>query len=167
MAFCPQCGAEATGNFCPRCGASIGAAAPGGYATPPGSGYVPPSPAATPLEAPGMSTNTASALCYLVGLVTGIIFLVIAPYNQNKTVRFHAFQSIFLHVGTVIVFIGLGILGTLFGIITHGLSVFVSLFLWPLVGLGVFILWLYMMWSAYNNKMVVLPVIGPLAQKQA
>ena len=164
MAFCPQCGAEAAGKFCPRCGGSMGAAAAGGYAAPE-AGYVP--PAATSVDAPGMSTNTASALCYLVGLVTGIIFLVIAPYNQNKTVRFHAFQSIFLHVGIVVVFIGLGIVGTLFGIITHGLSVFISLFLWPLIGLAVFILWLYMMWSAYNNKKVVLPLIGPLAQKQA
>jgi len=164
MAFCPQCGAEAAGKFCPRCGGSMGAAAAGGYAAPE-PGYVP--PAAASVDAPGMSTNTASALCYLVGLVTGIIFLVIAPYNQNKTVRFHAFQSIFLHVGIVVVFIGLGILGTLFGIITHGLSVFISLFLWPLIGLAVFILWLYMMWSAYNNKKVVLPLIGPLAQKQA
>ena len=168
MAFCPQCGAEAPGSFCPRCGASVASAsAPAGDYTAPGAGYTPPPPPGTPLEAQGMSTNTASALCYLVGLVTGIIFLVIAPYNQNKVVRFHAFQSIFMHIGLIIVFIGLGIIGSLFGIITHGLATLLTLFLWPLLCLACFLLWLYMMWAAYNNKMIVLPVIGPLAQKQA
>jgi len=33
--------------------------------------------------------------------------------------------------------------------------------------LAIFVLWLYLMWAAYNNKMVVLPIVGPLAQKQA
>ena len=45
-----------------------------------------------------MTDNVASALCYLLGLITGIIFLVLTPYNRNPVVRFHAFQSIFLNV---------------------------------------------------------------------
>ena len=61
-------------------------------------------------SAPGLSQNVASALCYVFGLVTGIIFLVLAPYNQDKTIRFHAFQSIFMHVGIIILFIALGII---------------------------------------------------------
>jgi len=114
MAFCVQCGAEAPGNFCPRCGAPISEpAAAGGY-TAPGSqsGYAPPQPAAA---SAGMSQNTASALCYLVGLVTGIIFLVLDPYNKNKTVRFHAFQSIFFHVGIIVVMIGLAVSSPMIG----------------------------------------------------
>ncbi|HJY07096.1 MAG TPA: hypothetical protein VJ323_12335 [Bryobacteraceae bacterium] len=114
-----------------------------------------------------MSQNTASALCYLVGLVTGIIFLVLDPYNKNKTVRFHAFQSIFFHVGIIVVMIGLGILGSILSLITHGLAGLLTVFLWPLLMLACFALWLYLMWAAYNNKMVVLPIVGPLAQKQA
>jgi uncharacterized membrane protein len=114
-----------------------------------------------------MSTNTASALCYLVGLVTGIIFLVLDPYNKNKTVRFHAFQSIFFHVGIIVAMIGLSILGTILSFVTHGLAGLLTLVLWPLLMLAVFALWLYLMWAAYNNKMVVLPIVGPLAQKQA
>ena len=34
-------------------------------------------------------------LCY-VTLIPAIIFLVVAPYNQNRLIRFHAWQSIFL-----------------------------------------------------------------------
>ncbi|HLH03235.1 MAG TPA: DUF4870 domain-containing protein [Bryobacteraceae bacterium] len=157
MAFCPNCGTQATGAFCPNCGAALGGATanpnPNPNAT--AGGYVPPAAA----SAPGLETNVASALCYLFGLVTGIIFLLIAPYNQNKTVRFHAFQSIFLHIGLIII----GIILSMFGIMTHGLG----LILFPIFWICVLILWLYMMWSAYSNKMVKLPVIGDLAQKQA
>jgi len=165
MAFCVQCGAEAPGNFCPRCGASISAesAAAGGYTAGAQAGYAPPPVAATA----GMSTNTASALCYLVGLVTGIIFLVLDPYNKNKTVRFHAFQSIFFHVGVIVAMIALTILGSFLSLLTHGLAGLLTLVFWPLLMLAIFVLWLYLMWAAYNNKMVVLPIVGPLAQKQA
>lgn len=106
-----------------------------------------------------MSENVASALCYLFTFITGIIFLVIAPYNQNKTVRFHAFQSIFLGVAVIVIQIGWSVIS----LITHGLG----FLLYPLLMLFFFGLWLYMMWTAYNNKKVKLPLIGDLAEKQA
>ena len=106
-----------------------------------------------------MSENVAGALCYLVGFITGIIFLVIAPYNQNKFVRFHAFQSIFFNVA----YIAIWILISFLTVLTHGIGIL----LYPIIGLGFFVLWLYMMFSAYNNKRVKLPLIGDLAEKQA
>jgi uncharacterized membrane protein len=163
MAFCSQCGAEAAGNFCPRCGATVGVAGAAGGAQ---AGFAPP-PVPPTIDSAGLTQNVASALCYLFGLITGIIFLVLAPYNQNKVVRFHAFQSIFLHLSFIITFILLGILSGIMALATHGLSFIFSGLLYPLLLLCMIGLWLYMMYSAYNNKMVVLPVIGPLAQKQA
>jgi uncharacterized membrane protein len=35
------------------------------------------------------------------------------------------------------------------------------------LGLGGFILWLYMMFKTYNSEKIVLPVVGPIAEKQA
>lgn len=161
MAFCPNCGAQVPGSFCPNCGTAVapGAAGTGPTASPgaapgTGAGYVPPPQPA--VQAGGLTQNTASALCYLFGLVTGIIFLVLAPYNQNKTIRFHAFQSIFLHVGIIVLWIVLLIL-------THGFG----FLLFPLFSLACFLLWLYMMYTAYNNKKVKLPLVGDLAEKQA
>ena len=151
MAFCPNCGAEAVGAFCPNCGAAV---SPGPAATA-GVAYAPPAS----VSSPSMSENVASALCYLFGLITGIIFLVIAPYNQNKTVRFHAFQSIFLNVAFVVIQIAWSIVS----IFTHGLG----FLLYPVLLLGFFVLWIYMMFTAYNNKKIKLPVIGDLAEKQA
>jgi uncharacterized membrane protein len=134
-------------------------ASPSGGPTPGGAtpGYAPPQPLAT--TSAGMTENVAGALCYLVGFITGIIFLVIAPYNQNKFIRFHAFQSIFLNVAYIVAWILVGFLT----VVTHGIGIL----LYPLVGLGFFVLWLYMMYSAYNNKRVKLPIIGDLAEKQA
>ena len=167
MAFCPNCGAQASGTFCPNCGANVAAAgaaagATGAGAAGTGAGtYVPPGP--PPAAPAAMTENVAGALCYLAGLITGIIFLVVAPYNQNKFVRFHAFQSIFGHVAIIVFWIAYVIVGSILAILTHGLG----FFLFPLFGLLVFVLWLYLMYSAYNNKKVKLPIIGDLAERQA
>ena len=148
MAFCASCGAPVEGKFCAKCGTPMGAAVP-----PPG---------ATPgAAAAGMTDNAASALCYVLGLITGILFLVLAPYNQNKTIRFHAFQSIFMSVACIVFSMVFNI------IIFSGLHMFSLLFLSPLISLAFFVLWIYMIITAYQGKTVVLPVIGPIAQKQA
>jgi uncharacterized membrane protein len=151
MAFCPNCGTQATGAYCPNCGTAIGGATANAGA----GAYVPP----TAASAPGLETNVASALCYLAGLITGIIFLVLAPYNQNKTIRFHAFQSIFLTVAWIVLEMIIGVLGAL----THG----AFWLLYPLLGIAALLVWLYMMYAAYTNKKVKLPVVGDFAEKQA
>src|ERR1700676_1184930 len=104
MAFCSNCGAEVQGRFCAKCGTPAAAAA-APPPPPPQSAPIPP-PAAAP-QAAGLEENMACALCYLLGLLTGILFLVLEPYNKNRLIRFHAFQSIFLHLGSIVVFIGL------------------------------------------------------------
>jgi uncharacterized membrane protein len=109
-----------------------------------------------------MADNVASTLCYALGFITGIIFLVLAPYNQNRAIRFHAFQSIFLSVAFIALRIVLSILFTVTGSFWFVFTIFWPLF--SLVGLGI---WLYMLLQTYQGKTIVLPVIGPLAQQQA
>ena len=36
----------------------------------------------------------------------------------------------------------------------------------PMLSLALFALWVMLMYKAYNKEMWVLPVVGPLAQKQ-
>jgi uncharacterized membrane protein len=114
-------------------------------------------------SAAGLSENVVCALCYLLGLITGILFLVIAPYNTNKNVRFHAFQSIFLHVAWIVLIIVESIVASA---LPWGLHLLASL-LYLFVALGGLGLWLYMMFSAYQGNRVKLPIIGDLAEKQA
>jgi len=106
-----------------------------------------------------MADNAASALCYL--LIPAIVFLVIAPYNQNKTVRFNAFQSIFLFVAMVVCSIALGIV---LGILHMW---FIGFGIHSLYSLACFVLWVYLLITTFQGKTTVLPLIGPLAQQQA
>lgn len=164
MPFCATCGAQVEGRFCGKCGSTVSAGATPAGSVPPGPAVPGPGPQPMAASAP-MEENVASALCYAVGFITGIVFLVLAPYNQNRTVRFHAFQSIFLCVAAFAIRIALGIiLSTLFFAgggftMVFGIS--------SLVSLAFFCLWLYVIISVYQGKNVVLPIIGPIAQKQA
>ena len=158
MPFCASCGTQVEGKFCPKCGAAIVA---GGAAPPPPA----PGAYAAPVSAP-MADNVACMLCYVLGLITGIIFLVLEPYSKNRTVRFHAFQSIFLNVAIIAIDI---VAGIVFRILLEilGFFAFLGIIFWPIFGLGCLILWLYLLFSTYQGKTIVLPIIGPLAQKQA
>lgn len=167
MPFCGNCGAEVTGGFCAKCGTALGAqAAPG--RPPAGGSPFAPGPGAGAPSAVGLQENVAGALCYAVGLITGVLFLVLAPYNQNPRIRFHAFQSIFFNIVWIILHftfsivlgaMGYQLLGALMGILTS--------LVFLVIGLGGFLLWLVLMFKAYNNTPLVLPIIGPIAQKQA
>ncbi len=150
MAFCPNCGTQASGPYCPNCGTPVG-----GSAGAAGTSYAS-SAGPTAARAGGLSQNAASALCYLLGFITGIVFLVLAPYNQDRTIKFHAWQSIFFNL----VFIILSIILPVFG---H----FAGIALLSLIDLAGLVVWLYLLFSVYNGKQVRLPVIGDLAAKQA
>jgi uncharacterized membrane protein len=145
MTLCPVCGAAINGRNCAKCGTSVS----GGTAT---------AAAST-----GLSENVAGALCYAFGLITGIAFLAIAPYNQNPRTRFHAFQSIFFNAAMIAASIVFMIVGM---ILPGPLAMLIGL-LNMAVGLVALAGWLFLMWKAYQNDMFLLPVVGELAKKQA
>ena len=157
MAFCPSCGSQVDGKFCAKCGAAVTAA--------PTGGTIPPPPARP--STGGLDQNVASALCYLLWVLTGVLFLVIEPYNKNKTIRFHAFQAIFFWLAAVAIWIVVGILSTMLAAISFLGFWSVSFLLYRLVELGLAVVWVMLMYKAYNNEKWVLPIIGPLAEKQA
>jgi uncharacterized membrane protein len=169
MAFCANCGAETSGRFCQKCGAPLAAPGAGpapGPDVPPAVHPLPPPPPYVAAQSVGMTDNMAGALCYLFGFITGILFLVLAPYNQNRNIRFHAFQSIFLNIAWVAVWIVVSIVLIPFRYIPF-LGFFISIVLQFVLGLGGFIIWLYMMFKTYNGEKIVLPIVGPMAEKQA
>jgi uncharacterized membrane protein len=177
MSFCQTCGSSLTDGSpaCPACGASQGvaasSAAPGampGSVPPPPPAAMYAQPVAQPVQAgTGLTPNAAGALTYLLGLVTGIVFLVIEPYKNDRFVRFHAFQSIFVHVAFIVLWIVWLIVGGLLTAITHGLFIFILSPLSLIIMLGALCLWIYLMYTAYQGKTVQLPIIGALAASQA
>lgn len=147
MAFCTSCGAEVSGAaFCPKCGAKQGEA---------------PSPApAVAVSSDGLAENVAGLLCYVVGWVTGIIFLLI---DKRPFVKFHAAQSIVVFGGLTVLRIGLGMTlatGGLFGFGLWGIII-------TLINLATLVLWILLMLKAYQHELFKVPIAAGIAESIA
>lgn len=153
MAFCKSCGQDiGTAAFCPKCGASQGAVAPAGAGAP--------AAVATP-SSEGLQENVAALLAYVLGWLTGIIFLLI---DKRPYVKFHAAQSIVVFGGLTILRIGIGIVAGMFGGIS-GLGAIVALgMVTSLVGL---ILWVLLMVKAYQHQNFRVPIAAGIADSIA
>ena len=161
MAFCASCGAEVQGKFCAKCGTPAGGTT---QSSPPPVGA---STAGSSASGPAaIEENIAAALCYLVGVLTGVLFLVLEPYNRNPVIRFHAFQSIFAWIAAVVVGMVLSTVSYVFVAVPF-IGWIIYILLWTAFSLGVLALWLFLMYKAYNKERLVLPVIGAWAEKQA
>jgi uncharacterized membrane protein len=161
MAFCANCGAALTqgSGFCGACGKPVTAANPAAPAP------VAVSSAGAGSGNTGLSSNVAGALAYILGIITGILFLVLEPYKNDRFVRFHAMQSVLFSVACIVFAIVWGIL--------TGMLLSISGYLWlvtlpvrMLISLGIFGLWLYVMYQAYNQREYRIPIIGTIAAKQ-
>jgi uncharacterized membrane protein len=144
VAFCKSCGQEiGTANFCSKCGASQGvAAAPAAQAAPP-----------LAASSEGLAENVAGLLCYALGWVTGLIFLLI---DKRPWVKFHAAQSIAVFGGLTIIRIGLLFMSHLLGWAIFGL-----------IGLVSVVLWIFLMIKAYQHETVRIPIAADIADSLA
>jgi len=138
--FCSKCGAENPegAKFCSKCGAGLGTSV----------GISPEAESST-----GLSANVAGLLCYVLGWITGIIFIVLE--KKSTFVRFHAWQSIMT-----------------FGVLTVAQLVlgwipFVGWILSILIGILMFVLWLILIIQAGTGKMWKVPGAGDWAERQA
>ena len=108
----------------------------------------------------GMPDNTAGMVAYIT-IIPAIIFLVMEPYNKRPFVRFHCFQNIFFCVAWIALSIVLSIIAAI------PVIGWLTLILWPIIGLGGLVLWVMLLLKANQGQMWKLPFIGDLAAKQA
>lgn len=97
----------------------------------------------------GLKRETAGALAYVLGPITGVIFFII---EKDPFVRFHAMQSI-------VVFVGLFVLQWVLGL------TLILLPLVPIVGILSFILWLILIYKAWQGQEWEVPIFGKFARK--
>lgn len=157
MAFCGKCGTTMADGvaFCPKCGAPAGPVAVGTPVGAPVSG-----PVATPGTS-GLTENVAGLLCYVLGWLTGLIFLLI---DKRPFVRFHAAQSI-------VVFGALTILRIILTFFFLGGYSFGLWALWSMISLLVtlafFVAWILLMVMAYQGKWFEVPIAAGIAKSIA
>ena len=136
---------------------------------------------APPSGAPGgktsfmsMDSNLAAMLCYVLnfvcclGLVLSIIFAI--TEKENRFVKFHAFQSLFLLGLEIIAGIVIQILTVVLHLALHaaGLDLFAGLLTWFLAVLVLFIYAVFVIIGgikAYGGQWYKLPIIGEFAWK--
>ena len=100
----------------------------------------------------GINENMEGVLCYVLGFITGILFLVLE--KDNKFIRFHAMQSIVTFLALFVILMVIGIIPFLGWILSE------------LIGLVGIILWLLLMFKAYQGEKYKLPIAGDFAEKQ-
>ncbi|SRR5258708_2353837 len=172
MAFCANCGTAVTEGtaFCAGCGRPVGRG-PQAVAVAQSAGAgaqvttVQPAVATAQPASTGLTSNVAAALAYILGFITGIIFLVIEPYKHDRFVRFHAMQSILYSAAGIVFRIGWSILvGALVDV--SGWMVLVLVPVGLVISLGLFGFWIFLMYQAYSNREFRIPIIGAIAAKQ-
>ncbi len=100
----------------------------------------------------GLEPNIAGPLCYLLGFVSAIAFLILE--KRDREVRFHAYQSLATFGGLFVLSAAVGVVPLIGGLVVALLS--------P-IGL---ILWIVLMVKAYQGEHFVLPVAGDWAEDQ-
>ena len=99
----------------------------------------------------GLDENVAGFFCYLLGFITGIIFLVVE--KKSSFVKFHAMQS-------TITFLGLFVISFILGLIP-----IIGLLVYPVWILSL-ILWLLLMIKALQGERYSLPIVGKMAEEK-
>ena len=101
----------------------------------------------------GLEANIAGLLCYVLGWVSGLVFILIE--KQSNFVRFHAIQSIYVF-GTL----------TVASIVLGWIPV-IGLVIQSLLGVLGVVLWIVLMIKAYQGEKYKLPWVGDLAEKRS
>ena len=106
----------------------------------------------------GLDSNVAAALSYLLGWVTGIVFLLIE--KEDDFVRFHAAQSI---VVTGALTVGYFVFFRLFIELLGAIGIYSVLWIGALIRLGGLVAVVVLMYMAYDGRWYRVPIAADIA----
>jgi uncharacterized membrane protein len=98
-----------------------------------------------------LDPNVMGAFAYLFPFITGVAFFLIE--KDNKFIRFHAVQAVLFWLALTIAW----------SLASSLQIILIGYFLYPVLRIGGTILWLFLMWKAYNNTEYELPYLGKIA----
>jgi len=145
---CSQCGAQMPDNsvFCPACGRNSS----------------PPAPVRD--EAPVLNDKLVGVIAYFT-FIPPVVLLLIEPFKNNRFIRFHAFQSIFLTIAALALWLAVRLAFVVFALIPvigHLLTLLFAM----IFTLGLFVLWILLLVKVLQGEKFKLPLIGDLAERQ-
>jgi uncharacterized membrane protein len=114
-------------------------------------------------EAGKPQSHIIAALSYLLGFITGLIFLYVEPYNEDPFVRFHARQSIGFSVAWFAINV---ILGVFIAVLPQFLSVILT-FILDLLNIGLAVYWVFLMYKAYTGERYRIPELADIVDSIA
>jgi uncharacterized membrane protein len=96
----------------------------------------------------GLEENVAGFFCYILGFVSGIVFLVVE--KESSFVKFHAKQSTVTFLILLVIFL---------------------VFWWiPVIGflllIAILVLWLFLMIKALQGERYLLPIVGQMVEEK-
>jgi len=110
----------------------------------------------------GLPSNVAGALSYLLGPITGVIFLVLE--KEDRFVRFHAAQAIVVGLALLVVSFVLSVVTSILSIIPI-IGWLIGLMIGLSFGLVAFGLWIVLMLRAYQGREWEVPVASSYARR--
>lgn len=145
---CSQCGVQMPDNsvFCPACGRNSS----------------PPAPVRD--EAPVLNDKLVGVIAYFT-FIPPVVLLLIEPFKNNRFIRFHAFQSIFLTIAALALWLAVRLAFVVFALIPvigHLLTLLFAM----IFTLGLFVLWILLLVKVLQGEKFKLPLIGDLAERQ-
>jgi len=115
----------------------------------------------------GLESNLGAMLCYVanflccLGVILSVVFLV--TEKENRFVKFHALQSLFLWGVCVILLLAVQIISMILDVVSPFISFFVYFGLLFILLLIFVILWILAGIKAYGGQWYKLPGVGDIA----
>lgn len=101
---------------------------------------------------PDSNQRFLAACAYLLGFITGILFLILE--KKDRYIRFHAYQSTALFGVWFVIYVIVGLIPI------------IRLILTPILFLGALAVWILLMFKAFSGEKYKFPYAGEWAEKQ-
>lgn len=108
----------------------------------------------------GLSENAAGTIAYFT-FIPAIVLLLVSPYKDSNSIRFHAWQSVLLSITAFLSEIVFGIVAFLFIFTNRPTPIFVWRILWVIW----LVIWLACVLRALNGRRFKIPLLGNIAEK--
>lgn len=124
--------------------------------------------AANPIPAGGANVSDMTrSLPYLLGVFTGLYFLLSEPYRRERVMRFHSLQAILFYLAAIVVWTVYWAGSTLLVTLGLGFTIWITYPVSIVLACAMAAYWLFLMYKAYHGEIYKIPRLGDIAESAA